>query len=60
DEPGLDRARRIDYLLVRCGGHGPTLRIARCQVALDSPVDGVIASDHYAVVADLTVTSGRG
>ncbi len=57
---GLDRARRIDYLLVRCGGHGPTLRIARCQVALDSPVDGVIASDHYAVVADLTVTSGRG
>lgn len=60
DEPGLDRARRIDYLLVRCGGHGPTLRIARCQVELDSPVDGVIASDHYAVVADLTATSGSG
>jgi endonuclease/exonuclease/phosphatase family metal-dependent hydrolase len=55
DEPGLDRGRRIDYLLVRCGDHGPTLRIADCRLALEEPVDGVMASDHYGVVADLDV-----
>jgi endonuclease/exonuclease/phosphatase family metal-dependent hydrolase len=53
DEPDLDRGRRIDYLLVRCGDHGPTLRIADCRMALDAPVGGVHASDHYGVVADL-------
>jgi endonuclease/exonuclease/phosphatase family metal-dependent hydrolase len=53
DEPGLDRGRRIDYLLVRCGDHGPTLGIADCRRVLDQPVDGVWASDHYGVVADL-------
>jgi endonuclease/exonuclease/phosphatase family metal-dependent hydrolase len=53
DEPGLDRGRRIDYLLVRCGDHGPTLRIADCRRVFDEPVGGVMASDHYGVVADL-------
>jgi endonuclease/exonuclease/phosphatase family metal-dependent hydrolase len=53
DEPGLDRGRRIDYLLVRCGDHGPTLRIADCRRVLDEPVDGVWASDHYGVLTDL-------
>lgn len=53
DEPGLDRGRRIDYLLVRCHAHGPTLRVADCRLELDQPVDGVMPSDHYAVVADL-------
>jgi endonuclease/exonuclease/phosphatase family metal-dependent hydrolase len=53
DESGLDRGRRIDHLLVRCGDHGPTLRVADCRLALHRPVDGVVASDHYGVVADL-------
>jgi endonuclease/exonuclease/phosphatase family metal-dependent hydrolase len=53
DEPGLDRGRRIDYLLVRGGDHGPTLRIADCRRVFDEPVGGVMASDHYGVLADL-------
>jgi endonuclease/exonuclease/phosphatase family metal-dependent hydrolase len=54
DEPGLDRGRRIDYLLVRCGDHGPTLRIADARLAVHELVDGVQPSDHYGVVADLS------
>lgn len=53
DEPHLDRDRRIDYLLVRCGDHGPSLHIADCRRVLDQPVGGVMASDHYGVIADL-------
>jgi endonuclease/exonuclease/phosphatase family metal-dependent hydrolase len=46
--------RRIDYVFVRCGLHGgPTLEIARCERIFDRPVDGVWASDHFGVVADL-------
>jgi endonuclease/exonuclease/phosphatase family metal-dependent hydrolase len=55
DEPGLDRGRRIDYLLVRCGDHGPTLRVTDCRLALHEPVGGVQPSDHYGVVAALEV-----
>jgi endonuclease/exonuclease/phosphatase family metal-dependent hydrolase len=57
DEPCLDRGRRIDYLLVRCGDHGPTLRVTDCRLALHEPVGGVQPSDHYGVVADLDVAS---
>jgi endonuclease/exonuclease/phosphatase family metal-dependent hydrolase len=47
---------RLDYVFVRCAGHGgPTLRIASCEVVFDEPVDGVWASDHFGVVADLVV-----
>jgi endonuclease/exonuclease/phosphatase family metal-dependent hydrolase len=46
-------ARRIDYILVRAGDHGPTLQVARCDTVLDRPVDGVWASDHFGVMADL-------
>jgi len=53
DEPGLDRGRRIDYLLVRCGDHGPTLSVEDCRLALHRPLSGVMPSDHYGVVADL-------
>ncbi len=53
DEPGLDRGRRIDYVLVRCGDHGPTLRIVEAGLAVHEPVDGVQPSDHYGVYADL-------
>jgi endonuclease/exonuclease/phosphatase family metal-dependent hydrolase len=49
----LDRGRRIDYLLVRCAEHGPSLDITACTRTFDQPVDGVWGSDHFGVVADL-------
>ena len=45
--------RRIDYVFVRCDEFGPTLPIRNCALAFDTPVDGVWASDHFGVVADL-------
>ena len=45
--------RRIDYLLVRCDERGPTLRVRRCEQLFDEPVDGVWASDHIGLTADL-------
>ena len=56
-EMSLERGRRIDYVLVRCGIHGPTLDVARCELAFDEPVGGVWASDHLGVVADLELPS---
>jgi endonuclease/exonuclease/phosphatase family metal-dependent hydrolase len=47
--------RRIDYIFVRCDDHGPTLDIRTCERIFDEPVDGVWASDHFGVVADLAV-----
>jgi endonuclease/exonuclease/phosphatase family metal-dependent hydrolase len=46
-------SRRIDYILVRAALHGPTLRTTSCRRVFDQPVDGVWASDHFGVVADL-------
>ncbi|WP_214407232.1 endonuclease/exonuclease/phosphatase family protein [Pseudonocardia lacus] len=51
----LVRPRRIDYVLVRGGAHGPTLRVRSCELVLAGPVGGVWASDHYGLVADLEV-----
>jgi endonuclease/exonuclease/phosphatase family metal-dependent hydrolase len=48
-------SRRIDHVLVRAGAHGPTLRVLGCERVLDRPVEGVWASDHFGVVADLAV-----
>ena len=46
--------RRLDYILVRCGLHGgPTLAIERCERLFDKAVNGVWASDHFGVMADL-------
>jgi endonuclease/exonuclease/phosphatase family metal-dependent hydrolase len=46
--------RRLDYVLVRCGEHGgPTLEVRNCRRIFDEPVDGVWASDHFGVVADV-------
>jgi endonuclease/exonuclease/phosphatase family metal-dependent hydrolase len=46
--------RRIDYILVRCGEHGgPTLKIVSCSRWLDEPVNGVWASDHFGLLAEL-------
>ena len=48
-------SRRIDHVLVRAGLHGPTLEVRACRRILDTPVDGVWASDHYGVLADLAL-----
>lgn len=45
--------RKIDHILVRSVLHGPTLHVARCERVLDQSSDGVWASDHYGVLADL-------
>jgi endonuclease/exonuclease/phosphatase family metal-dependent hydrolase len=48
--------RRIDYIFVRCGEHGgPTLAIASCERIFDEPINGVWASDHFGLVADLAL-----
>ena len=48
-------SRRIDYVLVRGGAHGPSLEVLSCERLLDGPAEGVWASDHYGVVADLAL-----
>lgn len=51
----MDMGRRVDYILVRCGAHGPTLAISGCERLFVEPVDGVWVSDHFGVMADLEV-----
>jgi endonuclease/exonuclease/phosphatase family metal-dependent hydrolase len=53
-EMPLERGRRIDYVLVRGGAHGPLLQVADCRLVFDQPSAGVWASDHFGVLADLT------
>ena len=48
-------SRRIDYVLVRAGRHGPLLQVMNCERLLAGPVDSVWASDHYGVIADLSL-----
>jgi endonuclease/exonuclease/phosphatase family metal-dependent hydrolase len=50
----LELGRRIDYVMVRCGRHGPTLDVLSCGRIFEEPVGGVWASDHFGVVADLS------
>jgi endonuclease/exonuclease/phosphatase family metal-dependent hydrolase len=52
-EMPLERGRRIDYILVRSGRHGPLLDVADCRQVLTDAVDGVQPSDHYGLLADL-------
>jgi endonuclease/exonuclease/phosphatase family metal-dependent hydrolase len=56
----LELGRRIDYILVRCAAHGPTLDITACRRLLDEARDGVWASDHFGVTADLSVFTPSG
>ena len=49
----LEPGRRIDYVLVRCSDHGPTLDVRGCERLFDQPVDGAWASDHFGVAAEL-------
>jgi endonuclease/exonuclease/phosphatase family metal-dependent hydrolase len=47
-------SRRIDYIMVRCLEHGgPSLAVDSCQLLHDRPVEGVWASDHFGLTADL-------
>ena len=52
-EPG----RRIDYILVRRPGIGPTLAVTTCELAFGEPRDGTWASDHFGVVSDLAIVA---
>jgi endonuclease/exonuclease/phosphatase family metal-dependent hydrolase len=54
-EMPLELGRRIDYVMVRCVEHGPTLAVTACELIFEEPVDGVWASDHFGVVADLAI-----
>lgn len=54
-----DLDRRIDYVFVRCGRAGPTLRVTHCARILDTPVDGAWGSDHFGVVTDLELVTGN-
>jgi len=49
----LERGRRIDHIMVRSGEHGPPLDIADCRLVFDEETDGVWASDHFGLLADL-------
>lgn len=57
-EMPLELGRRIDYVMVRCGNHGPTLAVSSCELAFAEPMGGVWASDHFGVVANLSIPSG--
>ena len=49
----LEPDRRIDYVLVgwpKAGGRG---QVVEAEVVGDEPVDGVVPSDHYGVLATL-------
>ena len=59
-EMPLELGRRIDYVFVRCGDYGPTLDVSSCEHIFDEPVDGVWVSDHFGVVADLSVQTSGG
>lgn len=44
--------RRLDYILIRCNDHGPTLDTVDSRLFLTLDSDGP-ASDHYGLTADL-------
>ncbi|MFE1199951.1 endonuclease/exonuclease/phosphatase family protein [Streptomyces olivaceoviridis] len=54
-----EEGRRVDYIMVRCDDYGPTLRVGLCEQVFSEPVDGVWASDHYGLVADLLLPAHR-
>jgi endonuclease/exonuclease/phosphatase family metal-dependent hydrolase len=48
--------RRIDYIFVRFGEHGGrALDISACARIFDEPINGVWASDHFGLIADLAM-----
>jgi endonuclease/exonuclease/phosphatase family metal-dependent hydrolase len=53
-EMKLERGRRIDYVLVRSGVHGPPFDVADCRIAFDRPEGDLWPSDHFGLIAELT------
>jgi endonuclease/exonuclease/phosphatase family metal-dependent hydrolase len=51
--PALWPDRRIDHVLSAWPRRGGAGHPVRCEVIGDEPVGGVVASDHYGVLADL-------
>lgn len=51
---GNDIDRRIDYIFVSCNDHGPRFAVEACELIFDQAIDGVWASDHFGLYADLT------
>jgi endonuclease/exonuclease/phosphatase family metal-dependent hydrolase len=49
----LEPDRRIDYVLVGWPKEGGAGSVTRCEVVGTEPVDGVVPSDHYGVLAEL-------
>ena len=56
----LELGRRIDHIFVRCSAHGPPLDVRACKRIFDEPVEGVWASDHFGVMADLSAQTTAG
>lgn len=56
----LERGRRIDYVMVRSGSHGPTLDVASCARVFDRPEQDVQPSDHYGLLAELVLPQPDG
>lgn len=51
----FELGRRIDYVMVRCTDYGPTRDITACERIFDEPIEGVLASDHFGIVAELAI-----
>jgi endonuclease/exonuclease/phosphatase family metal-dependent hydrolase len=50
--------RRIDYIFVRFGLHGGlALDVAACERIFNEPFNGIWASEHFGLVADLAVSA---
>ncbi len=49
----LEPDRRIDYVLVGWPKRGGVGHVTSCRVVGTEPVDGVVPSDHYGVLAEL-------
>jgi endonuclease/exonuclease/phosphatase family metal-dependent hydrolase len=46
--------QRIDHIFIRCAGNGvPTLRPIRCDLIFDQPEQGIWASNHFGLIADV-------
>ncbi|MGW5644695.1 endonuclease/exonuclease/phosphatase family protein [Saccharopolyspora sp. NPDC003752] len=52
--------RRIDYVFIGSWHQHPDAhcRVRSVELAFDEPIDGIWASDHYGVIADLEIDAG--
>ena len=53
DFRGAEPARRIDYVLAGWPKRGGLGHVVSAELAGTRPIDGVVPSDHYGVVAEL-------